>query len=361
MPGKLIHTNEIMVLLGDNWFAERSASQALEIVTRRKKYLENNIAGINEDLKGFESRLKFASEIQSAAEENSDVKEIKEELSPQEEQRLLNRGSRKAHPKASKLGGSKKVEGFTRNLKDRVANKEKEAQQPSSEELSLFARLDELEEKEAINAELDQLWQDDSCNEESRPKIGFEKREDDKRLTLSKSEDTNQTKKKVTWETLDIKDDTVVNSNDSSESENGDDEDVQRTISVRFSSSSSSSLQGQVEKQLSKQPTVITTPADIYSQFTPKQELKSILRKPSVEEKEHKISSEDRIPTTQQLPTNITKENKEKEDFNSQKAFTGTIVEKPASQKDGQETSQMGASQPGKKLSRFKAARQNQQ
>ena len=37
MPGKLIHTNEITVLLGDNWFAERSASQALEIVARRKK------------------------------------------------------------------------------------------------------------------------------------------------------------------------------------------------------------------------------------------------------------------------------------------------------------------------------------
>ena len=37
MPGKLVHTNEITVLLGDNWFAERSASQALEIVARRKK------------------------------------------------------------------------------------------------------------------------------------------------------------------------------------------------------------------------------------------------------------------------------------------------------------------------------------
>ena len=37
MPGRLIHTNEIMVLLGDNWFAERSASQALEMVERRKK------------------------------------------------------------------------------------------------------------------------------------------------------------------------------------------------------------------------------------------------------------------------------------------------------------------------------------
>ena len=47
----------------------------------------------------------------------------------------------------------------------------------SSEELSLFARLDELEEKEAKNAELDQLWQDDSDNEESKVEIGFKKRE----------------------------------------------------------------------------------------------------------------------------------------------------------------------------------------
>ena len=32
-----MHTNEITVLLGDNWFAERSVSQAVEIVARRKK------------------------------------------------------------------------------------------------------------------------------------------------------------------------------------------------------------------------------------------------------------------------------------------------------------------------------------
>jgi hypothetical protein len=28
MPGRLVHTNEILVLLGDNWFVERSAKQA---------------------------------------------------------------------------------------------------------------------------------------------------------------------------------------------------------------------------------------------------------------------------------------------------------------------------------------------
>ena len=37
MPGHLVHTNEILVLLGDNWFCERSAKQASEIAERRIK------------------------------------------------------------------------------------------------------------------------------------------------------------------------------------------------------------------------------------------------------------------------------------------------------------------------------------
>ena len=35
MPGKIIHTNEVLVMLGDNWFVDRSAVQAAEIVDRR--------------------------------------------------------------------------------------------------------------------------------------------------------------------------------------------------------------------------------------------------------------------------------------------------------------------------------------
>ena len=35
MPGKLIHTNEILAMLGDNWFVERSTKQAVGIVERR--------------------------------------------------------------------------------------------------------------------------------------------------------------------------------------------------------------------------------------------------------------------------------------------------------------------------------------
>jgi len=37
IPGRVKHTNEILCLLGDNWFAERSAKQAAKIVERRIK------------------------------------------------------------------------------------------------------------------------------------------------------------------------------------------------------------------------------------------------------------------------------------------------------------------------------------
>lgn len=36
MPGKLVHTNELTVLLGDNWFAKCSAKQADALVEHRK-------------------------------------------------------------------------------------------------------------------------------------------------------------------------------------------------------------------------------------------------------------------------------------------------------------------------------------
>lgn len=35
MPGKLVHTNEIMVSLGDGYFAKYSAPQAIALCNRR--------------------------------------------------------------------------------------------------------------------------------------------------------------------------------------------------------------------------------------------------------------------------------------------------------------------------------------
>jgi len=44
MPGQLVHTNETTVLLGDNYFVERSAEQAVGILERRVKVVEDLIS-----------------------------------------------------------------------------------------------------------------------------------------------------------------------------------------------------------------------------------------------------------------------------------------------------------------------------
>ena len=49
-PGRLVHTNEVMVLLGDKYFAKTSVSTARQIVESRTKQIEarlekNEIAG----------------------------------------------------------------------------------------------------------------------------------------------------------------------------------------------------------------------------------------------------------------------------------------------------------------------------
>ena len=50
MEGNLVHTNEIMVLLGDNWFAERSTAQASEICDRRIRKCDERITKLNDEL-----------------------------------------------------------------------------------------------------------------------------------------------------------------------------------------------------------------------------------------------------------------------------------------------------------------------
>ena len=57
MEGTLVHTNEIMVLLGDNWFAERSTSQASEICDRRIGRCDEMMSKLNAELKLIQVRL----------------------------------------------------------------------------------------------------------------------------------------------------------------------------------------------------------------------------------------------------------------------------------------------------------------
>ncbi|EFJ20364.1 hypothetical protein SELMODRAFT_418202 [Selaginella moellendorffii] len=65
-PGKLVHTNEMLVLLGEGYYAERSAKQTLELLMRRAKFLDSNIESINSQIADLRAEATFAS---TAAEE----------------------------------------------------------------------------------------------------------------------------------------------------------------------------------------------------------------------------------------------------------------------------------------------------
>jgi unconventional prefoldin RPB5 interactor 1 len=63
MPGKLVHTNEILVLLGDNWFVEKSAKQACKLIDRRLSNIDQHLDELNEEKIKFDDRLNLTKTV----------------------------------------------------------------------------------------------------------------------------------------------------------------------------------------------------------------------------------------------------------------------------------------------------------
>ena len=77
IPGKLVRTNELLVLLGENWFVECSAKYACEIVKRRIEHVDKQIGDAGKEHDNISSHLKYTKEF-TADNGNSDIQEIVE-------------------------------------------------------------------------------------------------------------------------------------------------------------------------------------------------------------------------------------------------------------------------------------------
>ena len=66
MPGELIHTNEVMVLLGENFFAERSSFQAGAIVRRRMDVIDEVISKLEKQIKDLGMRGDLSAEARKS-------------------------------------------------------------------------------------------------------------------------------------------------------------------------------------------------------------------------------------------------------------------------------------------------------
>ncbi|KAL5020994.1 hypothetical protein ScPMuIL_000149 [Solemya velum] len=145
MPGQFVHTNEIMVLLGDNWFVERSAKQAREIVDRRLKAVDEQLEKLHKQKELLKPRLDFTSELKDIAEQRGDLVDISEEYSPEKEKRW-----REQH--------KRNVRAHRRKLKEEVKDKV-ESEKLTDEDL--WERLDALERIEKEREEIERLSDDD--------------------------------------------------------------------------------------------------------------------------------------------------------------------------------------------------------
>ncbi|KAI9277352.1 hypothetical protein BC943DRAFT_364269 [Umbelopsis sp. AD052] len=85
MPGRIVHTNEVLALLGDNWFADVSAKEAAEIVARRQQVVEENLSLVETQLNETNARAGaapgvFKAEQYGLNEQGLPFMEIREEL-----------------------------------------------------------------------------------------------------------------------------------------------------------------------------------------------------------------------------------------------------------------------------------------
>ena len=134
------------------------------------------------------------------------------------------------------------MKGLKHIEKETVGVQSKTAAAVSSEELSLLARLDELEEKETANAELHH-W--DDFDNDNKNSVQYSSKDDDvtqEKSSVAQDKEIGRLIRKVKWNDFDGAKDSGSNSGDSDDYGEGNGE-VKTTIAVKFSTSPRSILQ----------------------------------------------------------------------------------------------------------------------
>ena len=154
MPGRLVHTNEILVLLGDNWFVETSAKNAAAIARRRVKGCDDILDSLQQEL---ELEQGWKKQVGDFSREKDDCVEITEDFDPETERKW-----REKHRENRR--------------------KEKLSAEPTKSDEELWQRLEELEIEEA----LEKQWEAEGDEEDS------EDDDDESDLSSNESEITTE-------------------------------------------------------------------------------------------------------------------------------------------------------------------------
>ncbi|ELU17218.1 hypothetical protein CAPTEDRAFT_210509 [Capitella teleta] len=301
MPGQLIHTNEIMVLLGDNWFVERSAKQATDILCRRMQGLDEQIADLNKQLNLLNPRLDFTSQLQELNQAKNDWFEIKEEFDEEKE----------------KLWKEQHKKNIRQHRAKSMAEKKK--RETSDDDADIWLKLDQLQANERRNREMTNMASDED----------YETRLSNKIQQMMEAELGGE-----------VDEEEVEEEEEEEESE----EEAVQTINFTHSRFSPD-----LNKAASNE---IVSPSDIYKRFSsPKSILKSsemsaTKRRSSVTFKEETLEREDEEVVSKPVqPAN---------------AFCGSVMERVPSDDVVSQPSASDSEAKPVKVSRFKQQRMKQ-
>ncbi|KAL5864841.1 hypothetical protein ACOSQ3_002355 [Xanthoceras sorbifolium] len=132
-PGRLIHTNEFLVLLGEGYYTDRTSKQTVEILKRRGKALESQLNSIKAMMQDLRAEASF---FDATANESAEgLVEIREEYVEEHS------SERESDSGSIKQGSSSFSEADNTNVED-------------EEYARIMSRLDELEQEE-LAAEID--------------------------------------------------------------------------------------------------------------------------------------------------------------------------------------------------------------
>ncbi|TQD77871.1 hypothetical protein C1H46_036596 [Malus baccata] len=156
-PGRLVHTNEFLVLLGEGYYAERTSKQTVDILMRRGKELDSQVDSLNAVLADLKFEASFIDSTASeAAEGLVEIKEDYVEESSSDGESELGRFS-SLFPSISPLKQDSPSSTGADNTK--VSDEDEEYAR-------ILARMDELE-KEELEAESEIVSEEEQSDNES--------------------------------------------------------------------------------------------------------------------------------------------------------------------------------------------------
>ncbi|XP_020588538.1 RNA polymerase II subunit 5-mediating protein homolog [Phalaenopsis equestris] len=157
-PGRLIHTNEFLVLLGEGYHAERTAKQTMEILQRRGRSLEAQLESLNRIIKDLEVEAKFFDS--TAAEVAEGLVEIREDYIEENIQETQSKepesvsNSRFMNPSNAHNSGVLDEEVIDAKLMARLDELEKEEEEAASD------LDDDEDDKKASSSNADEVDDD---------------------------------------------------------------------------------------------------------------------------------------------------------------------------------------------------------